>query len=520
MSIAWDSADSSIYFASRDRYLYRYLHSENTLSRGSLRARPLSHRSCVGDDGKIYLYTEGRSVQALSPGLEEGWRYHLEGEPVGDLKMNMEGDLLITSRKGSEGRVSALSPSGYQRWSIALEQAPVAAPVLLYHQGEELYAVSYVGGRTEAYYRNGEQAWLFVSAAPVRSPVSDGERLFLPTSVGSVAAVAGDGTLIWKARLQSPASRSALSKDGRWLYIADETGVVYCFRSSDGQLITSINTGRPLKSILPAPSGDGLLITSEAGGIIWLSDEAKAVGRMQSPAASAQMIPGPDGTLLFGGSDWVFRLYRFPGSAGGREERELGEEAASFDTMYLSDIAKSSDAAAQQGAIEEIEQRLESGDPALASENLVELLHLFSEAALFSPIKRNGQLINDFPGIRMRSLELLSRYGNSQSARRIAGMLRYEWDDGVRRAACGAVAALQSDRDGFVRDAVRGLLRSAYRSSQREAEVAAASRALFRLGAYHGGLEEEDVELLLGVAYGPFTRQLRSSVLKSLRQRG
>ncbi|ADK80851.1 Pyrrolo-quinoline quinone [Sediminispirochaeta smaragdinae DSM 11293] len=523
----------AFWFTSRDRYLYRYREGDEAPVRCRLPDRAASS-PVEGAEGKIYLLLEDGRLFAATPGCIGAWFFQ---NPKGFLSpMAGEGDgTLYLAGKG--GGLFAVAHTGRLRWSLQLPSQPRSGPVLVRTKtGERLIVVSCEGRRSYAYGTDGVLRWTFLSAGEVLFPKSDGRRLFLPTDAGTITAVDDSGVLIWEHQLPALAADCAVDVKRGLLFIADRLGNVTCLDATSGTAVWEFPAGRAIFSLVVLPDSHpaerekeaALAICAEAGGIVFTDEAGRVLNRISTPAPAAPLSTDGRGLLLFGGSDWLFRLYRFSsGSSASQDAEDEGEpkplfsiKEPPFDFHYLQSIASSADRNGQVAALAEIQDRLESGKPDRGSSYLPILLHYFASAAIDSPIREGGALRNDFPTLRITAVRMLARYGHPSASRVLSRLIRYEWDPSVRIAAYHALRTLLDDPEGDARAAVRDRLSSMVNSRKDEQEVSAASDALFYLAAYHGGLEEKDLELLLAVAYGPFGRETRSSVLDTLRQGG
>lgn len=520
VSVAWGELNNRYFFASRDKYLYSY-GTDGGVSRGRLEGRPLSGIS-EGADGKLYLFLENRVLQAMCPGGAAAWAYPLEDDPVGNPVTGPDGTIyMVTAGK----RLMAISPAGVLRWELPLPAEPVSSPLLFPADGAPdraslaLVAVCQ-SGRSYAFSLEGKRLWQFVSADTAVVPRAGEERLFLPTGSSTVTAVGSKGTLEWEQRLSSPARLSALGiREGKQvLYILEEGGMLSCFSGEEGKLIWS--TG-PVESVASmAAAGEYLLLSSFQGGLVWIDREGKLFHRLSTSVPSGPVALGPGGSVLLGGRDWIFTLYTSPVGVNPPDRPVFpGPEREDLRYTIMESVANGTDMEAQLANVQEIGKLLESKRVPVPS-FLPAALELFATAGVLAPVRQEGRVLNDFPEVRIRALDLLSRYGRACSSTLVGNLLTYEWDSSVRTAAYTLLGRLLSDPEGRALVEIRRGLARIYRNAEAEEEVAAACDALIRVAAYHGGPEETDLELLLGVAYGPFSRNLRSKILNTLRQGG
>ncbi len=179
ISTTWAPLDESYWFASRDKYLYRY-HPGEDPRRARLEDRPLSN-IVEGPDGKLYLFLENRALQAVSPGGIAAWSYNLESSPIGEPVIGPEGTIFITSQGR---RLIALSPAGTLRWELSLPAEAVTNPLLFMSKQGLALAVPCESGRSYAYLLDGSRLWQFLSADTAVAPLAGESPVYLPTPSG------------------------------------------------------------------------------------------------------------------------------------------------------------------------------------------------------------------------------------------------------------------------------------------------------------------------------------------------
>jgi outer membrane protein assembly factor BamB len=534
---AFDAVKGSYWFASRDRYLYRFRPGDEIPRRTGMESRPLS-APAAGPDGRIYIACEDGTLFASTPGAAGAWKLDLHKRAVGKPAAGADGTVYAATETPE---LVAVALSGAVRWKIPLPSVPVSGPLLMSGSGaagETLITVSCEDGRSYAFDTGGNRRWMFISAGRVSAPVTDGSRLYLPTEAATVAAVSSSGTLLWERRLSAPAAVSSIDPVSGILFTADTGGTITSIQTGTGEPNWSRSAGRSIRSLLAfpgapqrvpeeAPPVPVLALSSEDGGLLWLDPEGNPVAQMEMPPPGADIAADEKGRLLYGGSDWVFYLLDprgdLPRPSLQADEDTRGSSAFSpprGDRIYLESIADGTDRSMQLQTVNAIGERLSSTVPDRSGAYLAEVLHRFASAGVLAPVKENGRLLNDFPEVRIASLELLGRYGTLNSSILVSVLLKYEWDFSVRIAAYGALSSLLDTAEGPAIKIVRSRLAAINRSRNDETEAAAAAETLFRLAAYHGELTEEDLTVLLPVAYGPFGRETRRKVLDSLRHGG
>ncbi len=538
--VVYDTVHGSYWFSSRDRYLYRFRPDDEFIRRTGMESRPLS-APAAGPDGRIYIACEDGTLFASTPGAAGAWKLEIGGRAIGNPAAGADGTVYVAT--GSPD-LFAVALSGAVRWKLTLPSVPVSGPLILRDSGASgtsggpLIVVSCEDGRSYAFDTGGRRQWLFISADRVSAPLTDGSRLYLPTEAATVAAVSTSGTLLWESRLSAPAAASSIDPVSGILFTADTGGIITSIRTEDGEPNWSRSAGRSIRSILAfhgaprrvpeeAPPVPVVALASDDGGVLWLDPEGNPVTHMEMPPPGADLASDDRGRLLYGGSDWVFYLLDPRGDvprpslkADGGAGPGPASAPVSGDRIYLESIADGTDRRMQLQTVETLEKRLSGMAPDRGGAYLVDVLHRFASAGVLAPVKENGRLINDYPEVRSAAVKLLARYGTLESIPLVADLLRYEWDPSVRIEACGALSSLLDTPEGPAIKAVRSRLAAINRSRNDETEIAAAAETLFRLAAYHGELSEEDLSLLLQVAYGPFGSETRRKVLDSLRHGG
>jgi hypothetical protein len=537
--VAWAPMGRTYWFASMDRYLYCFSGTDQLLKRARLESRPVSS-PVEGPGGSIYLFLENNSLASVTPGAVGAWNHSFDEAPLGNPLTAPDGTVYVVTRTPE---LIAIAHTGTLRWRIPLPSQPRYAPLLVKSSETKnsrgtFLLVSCENRRSHAYSLSGEHLWEFVSADEVTAPVTDGSVIFLPTLAPTVAAVDGSGIILWEQRLDAAALASAVHVESRTLFLADQKGSVLSISGDDGSIKWKQRAGRSIDSIAVGnrepqtedPAEAHVVLAASEGGIIRLRENASVAEQMETAPPAGPVVLDEQGNILFGARDWIFsiiyqtrpqdRKMQTQASAVESISKAGPEVKNRFDFIYYQSIATSTDRQSQLKALQTLQERLESPEPDHGTVYIPELLHQFARAGVFSPIAEGGRVINDFPEVRAAALSLISRYGNLSSIYTVSELLRYEWDSHVRIRACNALSSLLDTHDGKALESVRANLKKIYHNRNAEQEVAASSRALFNLAAFHGGLKEEDLDLLLAVAYGPFSREIRQEVLNTLRQGG
>lgn len=215
----------------------------------------------VASDGDLYVGADG--VYRLSPDGEIKWRF--PGEDV-ERPAHVFATPVVTADGvyfgGQDGMITALDPSGKQRWQYKVGADVDGSPAI------GIDGTLYVGaddGRVHALRRDGSLKWSFVSQADIRSSI----------------AVARDGTLYvtsFDRNLYSldPAGniRWVLATAGRIMStpVVDADSNVF-FGSQDDHLYGVSPKGRVLWSLDLGADVDGTVAITEAGTVVVGADD-------------------------------------------------------------------------------------------------------------------------------------------------------------------------------------------------------------------------------------------------------
>ncbi|MDX9709426.1 MAG: PQQ-binding-like beta-propeller repeat protein [Trichloromonas sp.] len=157
--------------------------------------------------------------------------------------------------------------------------------------------------------KSGELRWSLDIGQPLRSaPALAGERLYVASGDGTLAAVGLDGALLWRVTHESPLPAApALAEEGGPLVI-ERDGRLSAY-DAEGKLRRRRELGEPCHYAAPQMA-DGAVYLATAGGSLWKLDTATgAVIWRRAGLGPVYATPAlHDGRLLVGDNDGVLHL--------------------------------------------------------------------------------------------------------------------------------------------------------------------------------------------------------------------
>jgi outer membrane protein assembly factor BamB len=237
----------------------------------------------VAGDLVVHASGDGAGSALVGRAMEDGreaWRTFTDSAVAGGLAV-AQGVVYAGTR---EGVVLALdAATGEERWRFeaqgAVETAPAVAGELLVAASEELRTGRLTIQAVDALGGSEDPAWRFTPpgppAAPAGAPASDGRRVFVAMSDGTIRALGlEDGQESWSAAARAVVSPSQVPAAADDLLVADR---LYLYRLDLGtgeerwvfQLadLRPLSGGRAnsLRASSPAVTGDTVLIGDGSG---------------------------------------------------------------------------------------------------------------------------------------------------------------------------------------------------------------------------------------------------------------
>ena len=269
-----------------------------------IRGAPALH-----DDGSAAFGSSSANVYLLDASGRKQWNTSVNAPILrSSATRDSEGNIYIG---GADFSVSSFRPDGTLRWRFPTN-GPVEGSPALSRDERTVYFGS--GDRIlYALTRNGTLRWTFPTSAPFSGSPSVGPNgeICIGDEAGWLYSLHPDGSLLWRTRLPSrirttpSVSREALvtvmTDEGKLFRLDNEGTILWdvavAQAGGEGSPAVDVNG----VSYVGTPDGR-LSAVSASGKLLWQFDTGDAVH--STPAI------GPDGALLFGSDDGVFRCLR------------------------------------------------------------------------------------------------------------------------------------------------------------------------------------------------------------------
>ena len=447
-------ADGTIYFGSEDRFLYA-LYDDGTLKwRLNLEDR-ITDTLTIAYDGTLYTGSRRGFLYAVNPHGKQVWKIKLKGRPFGNPAVMSDGSLYLAT---DEGWLYSISHTGFVRWEVKLPSSPVISPVI----GTDIF-IALGNERIYSYNVNGGREWVFLLSGQAESIALSSDSIYVGTSNSTLVAIDFSGTRIWNTSLSGPVrSVSVLTSDR----IICTSGSSVVMLDSFGNIIWKKNERSSQSDT--AVLSDSIISLDVNGYLSWMDLNGSPIGGVRGGTPSGRLLTSGDGSIYVGSKDWLFYKYGFkdlisskyidyiwPSFRGGVENRgniipgkvEIRKDELSGqpDYIYLMELAGSGNEEILTGLLDEIEYRLFTRTYDSGKHYLYDILELIASEGVRRPLYEDGLLVNNFPVIRSRAIEILGITGSFNTIEFITDLLVYEWDDFVLGSIIRSLGYLQSD---------------------------------------------------------------------------
>ena len=449
-----EGSDGSLYFCSEDRFLYA-LNADGILKWRTKFTDRLTETLAIGIDGSIYTGSKKGQLYAVNKVGDRLWTRKLKGPPFGSPAIAPDGTLFLVTENGW---MYSISHSGYVRWEIELPAEPVLAPVL----GNDIY-IALENERIYSYDRVGNNIWTFLLSGPAESIALSDKSLYVGTNNSTLVSIDYSGKRIWNQSLSAvPSSVLVLTNDR----ILSASGKNLIMMESSGKILFTKTMGKRQTDL--SAIADAIVSIDTDGSIYWMKLDGTPISLLSGGIPGGRLLLVSDGSVYVGGRDWLFYKYAFRnlvlsnyndfvwpsfradnGNRGyllsGIKTKIQTVESTASDFVYLNEMAESLDEKVLNNMLDEIEPRLvnRSYDPGKLY--LIDLLKLIASEGIKKPLLEDRVLVNNFPLIRSRAVDLLGITGNLNTIDFLSDLLFFEWDSYSVNSIIKALGNLQSD---------------------------------------------------------------------------
>ena len=447
-------SDGSVYFCSEDRFLYA-VNSDGSLKWRTKFSDRLTGTLSLGIDGSIYIGSKKGLIFAVNASGDRIWTRKLKGPPFGSPAIAPDGTLFLATENGW---MYAISHRGYVRWEVKLPSEPVMAPVL----GKNIY-IGLKNQRLYSYNRLGKNEWIFLLSGQAESIALSSKSIYVGTDNSTLVSIDYSGKRIWNQSLPGITTSVLVPSEDR---VLSSSGSNLIMMNSTGEKVWIKTMGK--RQIDLSVIADEIVSIDTAGSISWTNWEGTPISVIRGVIPGGHLLLASDGSVYIGGKDWILYKYAFKNIVqsnynnflwpsfrsdnGNRGYLDPGLNTwneppviKSPDFIYLKEMSGSLDEKVLNNVLDEIESRMISRSYDAGKLYFINVLESLASEGIKNPLLENGVLVNNFPVIRSRAVELLGIMGNLSTIDFLSDLLLFEWDSYVANSIIKALGNLQSD---------------------------------------------------------------------------
>jgi hypothetical protein len=461
-----EDRDGNLLAASEDRYLYRIDRHGKVLSRSDLPGLPVGFNA-LGVDGTVYVALRS-GLSAINPAGGQLWRYRFSAPLVADPVVSADGRVFCVD---ASGIFTALDHRGDVLWQETLNSGSGGQPII---DSRGVVIVADGSGFLNAWLPWGRFLWRFRLAGHQTAICAGNSAMYAASAEGTIAKVSHQGTLLWSSRLES-----------RTLFLVENTAGIAALDSS-GNLTLLNHDGDIQMQPLRAVSRPAALFLLQGGfAAIGKGGDVSIFSKSGGPAENGS-IPSPietaalssAGGIIAGGEDWnLYALKTEPrdpsgwsgpgGEPGNRWNRRFIGSVSPRETwkeepdyLLLSALMESGGREGRETALTIIRKVLAESGPGNRRypPYYGDFTRMIATEAFDRPLLQGGRVINDYPDLREKALELLSREASYASLHTLRLAASQEWFSDNRAAAIRGLGRIGSDPDGKSSRTIAGIL--------------------------------------------------------------
>lgn len=516
--------DGTIYFCSEDRFLYALLDDGTLKWRINLEDR-ITDTLTIGYDGTLYAGSRKGFLIAVNSLGKQVWKIKIKGRPFGTPAAGPDGSLYLAT---DEGWLYSISHTGFIRWEVKLPSNPAVSPVF----GTDIY-IGLSNERVYAYNINGGREWIFLLSGRPESLALSLDSIYVGTGNSTLVSIDLKGTRAWNTSLPgSVGSIVVLTPDS----IVCTPGNSVTMLDSLGNIIWN-KSGRSSQTDIAALS-DGIVSLDSEGRISWLDLNGASAGRVEGGVPAGRLLTSADGSVYVGSKDWLLYKYGFedlissnymdyiwPTFRGGLENRGNlisdkkipGNKKISdrTDYSYLMELAKSGNEEILSELLNEIEIRLFTRAYDVGKHYLYDILEFIASDGVKRPLYEDGLLVNNFPIIRSRAIEILGITGSFVTIEFLADLLEYEWDGYVLNSIIRSLGYLQSNIDYTIADT----LVNYYSQNKTDMNMQSISQILItvqKMNNYNGSINKDLLTIIVDIFLRSSSRSVKELALDTI----
>ena len=305
--------------------------------------------------------------------------------------------------------------------------------------------------------------------------------------------------------------------------------------SSDGSIIWSKSERRPQ---LDLSAYTNILVSLDSeGSVFWFDMDGFLLSSIKGGPSVRRLLATKDGSIIIGSKDWLlydygltsiltdnYSNYLWPDYGGGKENRgflvtnindqNINERSGSSDYVYLMELSKLLDEKNLNVLLDEIELRLYNRNYDSGKTYLIDILELLASDCITRPLYEEGLLINDFPVIRSRAIDILGIIGSLKTIEFLVDMLSFEWDEYVINSIFKSLGSLQSDKDGNISNGI-----SKYYNNKKNTNSRYLSQILLtveKLDSYNGTTSRKLLAVITNIFLTSSSRAIKELALETI----
>ncbi len=457
----------------------------------------------------VYVVTDSKRLYAVNSDGILSWSRQLKGMPVSPPVIDFDNSIIVAL---DTKEIYSYKPNGSIRWVFKSDRKITGSLSIgntgniYFPCGSVLYSIDYKGRLFWRYGLAGK-----ITAGPV---AGNNGSVYAGTDNGRFYSVKGNGGKLWKLRIPGTIRRIIAGKQGK-IYIgssgitsADNGGFVlwnYNFpgsvrgilESNDGSIVAATQKGKfyrisasgekevefdseiKIRSLSALTGNGNVLFISEKGILysIYMRKKGFKQGIVKELYGRQGKISGialsADGIVYTGSADWILTALGtgFKQSKGNvwsailhdscntvRQNALADKENGAY--FSVSEKAFSDSREMKMSALDSIEVslRYKTFLPLYADKTESILSFLSSESVLNREYLL-GNVINNFPGVRVRSDLLLGLLGTEKARQILVNLLEYEQNDDVKVSCIKAIGNIGIDPEGSSEKILTDILR-------------------------------------------------------------
>jgi len=518
-----EGTDGTIYFCSEDRFLYALQTDGSVKWRSDLEDR-VTETLTVGSDGTLYAGSRRGFLIAVNPHGKQIWKTKLKGSPVGSPAAAPDGSLFLVT---DEGWLYSISHTGFIHWEVRLPAVPVIGPVL----GAEIY-IALNNERIYSYDTNGKNKWIFLLSGNAGTISLSRDNIYVGTNNSTLVSIDFSGTRIWNISTRGNVSSIIVLTDDR---IVCTSGNSIIMLNSEGENIWNISHRR--LQIDLAVYSNVLISLDTKGGIYWIDMDGLVLNQINGGDPVSRFLSSTDGNIYLGSKDWLlykygyiniinnnYKNYIWPSSGCGvynraylsinKTEQNFFEIQKSSDYTYLIEMSKSTDQKVLSKLLDEIEFRLYRQGYDVGKNYLNKILEILASESITRPLYEEGRLINDFPTIRSRAINILGITGSLKTIEFLVDMLNYEWDDYTVSSIIGSLGKLQSDKNGNISLGISNYYN--VRNIKNQRSLSQIIQTIQKLNNYNGSTNNKLITLITDIFLKSSSKSIKKLALDTI----